>query len=247
MTGAEVVKVPLKNDVHDLADMARIDADIAFVCNPHNPTGTAVSARAIDEFRAFTRAALIVVDEAYIEFADDPDETTAVPLVRDGNVAVLRTFSKYYGLAGARVGYLIATRELVTLLRSIRSPFSVGSLGQAAALAVLDDREFGTEMLREIQRNKLRTAELFAAAGYRPIPSQTNFMLVRCESAEAKLVDLLFEAGVSVRPGSQLGLPGAVRVTIPGREGLRLLESALAPLSTTDDAISTRREGSHRA
>lgn len=227
MSGAEVVKVPLVDDRHDLANMAEVEADIAFLCNPHNPTGTCITRHDIASFRARARAALVVVDEAYMEFADDPNQMTAIPLITQGDVVVLRTFSKYYGLAGVRVGYLIGSTELVTLLRAIRSPFSVNLLAQAAAVAALDHPEFNIEMLGMIRRNRAKAISLFEAAGYRTVPSQTNFLLVRCPCDEPDLVQMLLGAGVAVRPGRNLGIAGSIRVTIPNDEGLELLEDAL--------------------
>ena len=229
MSGAEVIKVPLVNDRHSLTGMADVEADIAFICNPHNPTGTFVSAGEIATFRSSARAALVVVDEAYVEFADFPEQITAIPLVGSGDLVVLRTFSKYYGLAGARIGYLIGSPELVSILRKIRPPFSVNSLAQAAALAVLDCPDANIEVLQMIRRNRGLAVSLFERAGYRSVASQTNFLLVRCPGAEDELVQSLRHAGISVRPGTNLGVAGTVRVTIPDDEGLVLLGAALAP------------------
>ena len=100
--GCQVTRVPLRDWVHDLEAMAGVQADLAFVCNPHNPSGTAVSHGRIARFAALSKAGLIVVDEAYIDFADDPQGTSALDLVGLGNVVVLRTFSKLFGLAEHR-------------------------------------------------------------------------------------------------------------------------------------------------
>lgn len=227
ISGADVVKIPLHDYRHDLDRMKDVDASIAFISNPHNPTGTCVNVAEIERFSSTARADLVVVDEAYLEFTDQPENTTAIPLVAKGNVVVLRTFSKYYGLAGARVGYLIATPDLVAVLRKVRPPFSVSLLAQAAALAVLNDIDFNVEMLRRIRRNRARVAALFESAGYRSVPSQANFLLVHCLGAESHLVSFLQDAGITVRPGTNLGIPGTVRITIPDDDGLALLEAAL--------------------
>ena len=139
MVGACLTRVPLRDWAHDLDAMARIAADIIYLVNPHNPTGTVRSRAEIEHFVQASPAGLIVVDEAYVEFTDDPDATTCLPLVASGQVAVLRTFSKIHGLAGLRVGYLIADPGIITTLRKIRAPFSVGTLAQAGALAALGD------------------------------------------------------------------------------------------------------------
>ncbi len=104
--GCQVTRVPLLAWAHDLQAMAGVEAELAFVCNPHNPTGTAVARSQIARFAAHSKAGLVVVDEAYIDFADDPPATTALDLLPLGNVVVTRTFSKLHGLAGLRIGYL---------------------------------------------------------------------------------------------------------------------------------------------
>jgi histidinol-phosphate aminotransferase len=104
--GCQVTHVPLRKWAHDLVAMAGVEAELAFICNPHNPSGTAVGHTEIARFSAHSKAGLVVVDEAYIDFADNPRETTALDLVAQGNVVVLRTFSKLHGLAGLRIGYL---------------------------------------------------------------------------------------------------------------------------------------------
>ena len=225
--GASVTRVPLRDWRHDLAAMANIDADIAFVCNPHNPSGTIVSRGALQEFRAQCRARLVVVDEAYLEFVDDPAATTLVGEAA-GKLVVLRTFSKIHGLAGARVGYLVASPEIVGVLRTIRPPFSVGAMAQAAALAALADSDYSAMVRREVRAGRRRLRELFVAAGYEVVPSQANFVLVLAPDA-AELARRMEKGGVSVRLGSSLGVPGTVRVSVPAASGFALLEGVLAP------------------
>lgn len=224
--GCQVTRVPLVNWVHDLETMAGIQAELAFVCNPHNPAGTAVSHGDIARFAAVSTAGLIVVDEAYIDFADDPRGTSAVDLVGLGNVVVLRTLSKLFGLAGLRIGYLVGPHDVVTTLQKIRPPFSVNSLAQAAAVAALGDLEHRARARAETLAARDATAALFEAAGYRTVPSQANFVLVLTPHAD-ELAETLAQLGVSVRPGRALGVPGAVRVSVPSVSGLVLLERAL--------------------
>ncbi len=224
--GAGVRRVPLAGWAHDVAAMTAVPADLCLVANPHNPAGTAVPARAIEAALPAARAGFVVVDEAYVEFADDPAETSAVRLAAEGRLVVLRTFSKAYGLAGMRVGYLVGPPEVVTDLRRIRAPFSVNALAQVAATAALADRVHLDRTVAWVRAGRRRLGELFERAGYRTIPSQANFVLVLAED-EAGLIERLLAGGVSVRPGSALGVPGAVRVTVPGEEGFALLERAL--------------------
>ena len=225
--GCQVTRVPLRGWVHDLEAMAGVRAELAFVCNPHNPTGTAVSHGEIARFAAVSKAGLIVVDEAYIDFADDPQGTSAVDLVGLGNVVVLRTFSKLHGLAGLRIGYLIGPRDVVTTLQKVRPPFSVNSVAQSAAVAALGDLEHRARARAETIAARNRTVALFEAAGYQTVPSQTNFVLVLTPHAD-ELAEALAQLGVSVRPGRALGVADAVRVSVPSSSGLALLKSALA-------------------
>ncbi|WP_377267854.1 histidinol-phosphate transaminase [Peterkaempfera sp. SMS 1(5)a] len=227
VVNARVTKVPLRDWTHDLDAMADVAADIAYVVNPHNPTGTALPFEALDHFAATSRAGLVVVDEAYVDFADNPAATTAVPLAREGRVAVLRTFSKIHGLAGLRVGYLVADAEIVATLRTIRAPFSVGSLAQAAALAALRDPEHRQAVRQHTIEHRTLLTELITTAGYRVVPSQANFLLVQTPD-EQRLVARLAAHGIAVRPGSTLGVPGTVRMSVPTARGLELLQRALA-------------------
>ncbi|MFF4827764.1 histidinol-phosphate transaminase [Streptomyces sp. NPDC001312] len=227
VVGAHLTKVPLRAWAHDLDAMAELDADIAYVVNPHNPTGTALPLAALERFVAESRARLVVVDEAYIDFTDDPSTTTAMPLAREGRVAVLRTFSKIHGLAGLRVGYLVADSAIVETLRKIRAPFSVGVLAQAAGLAALRDAGHHQAVRRHTLTHREALTSLVTRAGYQVVPSQANFVLVEARD-ETELIDRLARHGVAVRPGSALGVPGTVRISVPTTRGLELVERALA-------------------
>jgi histidinol-phosphate aminotransferase len=226
VVNARLTKVPLSDWAHDLPAMAAVAADIAYVVNPHNPTGTACPRSAIETFVDTSRAQLVVVDEAYIDFTDDPEKTSAIPLARDGRALVLRTFSKVHGLAGMRVGYLVGDAEVLGTLRKIRAPFSVSSLAQAAASAALRDDAHRGRVREHTLHHRGEVTRLFADAGFAVVPSQANFVLVETPD-EAAVVEHLAAHGVSVRPGSSLGVPGAVRVSAPTAGGLPLLQEAL--------------------
>jgi histidinol-phosphate aminotransferase len=225
--GASVHRVPLKQWTHDLSAMARVPADLALICNPHNPTGTVVPRTEIAEFALGGSAGLVVVDEAYVDFVDDEDEVGALPLARASDVVILRTFSKVHGLAGARVGYLVGPAAVVEILTRVRLPFSVNAIAQAAAVVALDHPEHAAAAREHARGMRVRLRRLFEDAGYGTIPSQTNFVLVLSPDEDG-LVRRLERAGVRVRPGSTLGAPGTVRVTVPSEEGFALLNRALA-------------------
>jgi histidinol-phosphate aminotransferase len=233
--GATVHAIPLRNWTHDLDGMASIRADLAFVCNPHNPTGTVVDVTRLARFtERFT--GLAVIDEAYVDFTDDPATASALPLAQAGRAVVLRTFSKAYGLAGVRVGYLVGPVEVVTALRALRAPFSSNALAQAAAVAAIGDRAHWQRVREYTRGGRGRIVEIFRAAGFETVPSAANFVLVLAPD-EPALVASLAAHGVSVRPGSSLGVPGSVRVSVPSPDGLVRLERAVSAIAGGSTSI----------
>ena len=212
---------------------------LVFLCNPNNPTGTYVGAA---ELRAFAREVpddvLLVVDEAYNEFAEAPDFPDAVELTRDrGNVLVLRTFSKLYGLASLRVGYGVASPELISSMHMVKPPFNTGLLAQKAATAALSDTEFVERTLannRE-QREVLR-AEL-ERLGMHQYPSQANFICADCGRDAKEFATELAEEGVSVRPLTSFGMPTWVRISVGTAEQNRVLVGALDKVHARGTAL----------
>ena len=219
--GASALRVPLDADlVHDLPALAKAVTPrtrVVIVCNPNNPTGTSVSAAAFDAFAAeLPPDVLLVVDEAYREYATRSDFPDALAWVaRRPGTAVLRTFSKIYGLAGARVGYGVMDAELASWLDRARHPFNVSLLAEEAALAALGDEEHVRRTL-EVTHEGLRFLRReLAGLGFETWPSDANFLLVR---AGAGIYDLLLREGVIVRPMGGFGLPEHVRITVGTRE-----------------------------
>lgn len=215
VAGGTAVKVPLRDHALDLDAMAAAVTErtrLVFVCNPNNPTSTAVGE---DELRRFADRVpddvLIVVDEAYREYADPKTVPDALAVLGDRpNVAVLRTFSKAFGLAGLRVGYCVAAPDVAAQVRKAQVPFSVSALAQEAALIALGE-------LPEVERRAEQTveernwlAESLRSAGYEVPPSQANFLWLPLAGASAAFADHCLRGGVVVRP-----FPGeGVRVTI---------------------------------
>lgn len=225
-SGAEPIPVPLADYRHDLPAMAAVGANMVFVTNPHNPTGTVVGRDAIEALLERSPADLVVVDEAYIDFADDPDALTALPLIDSGRVVVLRTFSKLYGLAGARIGYLAGAPDVVAMLRTLRTPFSVNALAQAAAMACLDHPTLGDQTRASIRGARERMMRAFQLAGYHVAASQANFLCVGTQD-ESALLERLTGIGISARPGSVLGMPGYVRISVGASAIIERLEREL--------------------
>jgi len=183
VVGARKRTVPLTSDHRlDLDAIAAAITDrtrVVFVCNPNNPTGTAVRG---DELLRFLDAVpptvLVALDEAYREFVTDPEVPDGLRLLLDGrdNIAVLRTFSKAYGLAGLRVGYGIAVPEVVTAVRKVCVPFSVNAVAQAAAIASLDAADELLARCKDIVAERERVRAALLDAGYGVPPSQANFV-----------------------------------------------------------------------
>ena len=246
--GARAVQVPLDGDlVQDLPAMARAvtaRTRVAIVCNPNNPTGTSVGAEELDRFAAALPGdVVLVVDEAYAEYARRPDFPDGLALVaRRPGTAVLRTFSKVYGLAGARVGYGVMDPELAGYLERARHPFNLNNLAEAGALAALDDDAHLERTLQVTHRGCDDLTRELRALGVEVTPSDANFLLARTGRGS---YERLLREGVIVRPMEGFGLPEHVRITIGTPEenqrlvrALRALGAAASPASS--DAAEAR-------
>jgi histidinol-phosphate aminotransferase len=214
--GARALRVPLTRDlVHDLPAMARAVGPrtrLVFVCNPNNPTGTSVGAEAFDRFVSELPPTLVLaVDEAYADFARRPDFPDSLAwLDRRPGTIVLRTFSKLWGLAGLRVGYGVADRELAGYLERARHPFNVNRLAETAALAALGD-DSHAERARRVNAEGVEylTREL-RALGVEVWPTDANFVLAR----PGDVYERLLREGVIVRPLRGFGLPEHIRISV---------------------------------
>jgi histidinol-phosphate aminotransferase len=220
VAGAEAVQVPLRHERHDLDQLAAAVTDrtrLVFVCNPNNPTGTAVRA---DELEAFCDRVpddvVIVLDEAYREFVRDPEVPDGLRCYRDRpNVVVLRTFSKAYGLAGLRVGFGIAHEPVADALRKTAIPFGVNALAQTAALASLRAEEELLERCDAVVAERERVRAALLGYGWEVPSSEANFVWLRLGERTVEFAEACESTGVVVRP-----FPGeGVRVTVGEREG----------------------------
>lgn len=226
-SGARAIEVPLDaEDRHDLEAMRRevtVATRLVIVCNPNNPTSTALG---LDEIAAFVadlpRHVCVVLDEAYCEFnvLQDPDESIEL-LARHPNLVLLRTFSKVYGLCGLRVGYaLCGSEELPRAVDQVRQPFFCNVAAQAAALEALDHQD---EVARRVERTlaeRIGLEEGLRDLGIELAASQANFVWLHLgeDRDEPAIVRGLAERGVLVRAGTSLGREGALRVTV-GTQG----------------------------
>lgn len=234
LMGAAEVPVKLTAGfVHDLDAMLQAvtpRTKLVFVCNPNNPTGTAVGHAELERFlAALPPKTLLVCDEAYVEYVERPDFPDTVRWVREGrNVLVLRTFSKVYGLAGLRVGYGIAPEHIMRHLWRVKEPFNVNLLAQIAAAAALEDQEHVARSVRLNAAEKRRLAAHLAELGCTVTPSETNFLWVGLGRPARPVFQALLERGVIVRCGDAFGFPEYIRVSIGTAEqnGLFLAELA---------------------
>jgi histidinol-phosphate aminotransferase len=236
LLGATPVEVPLQDWRFDVpaTAAAAANAKVLFVCNPNNPTGAILRHDEMQELLARTPPeTLVVLDEAYAEFADDPAFPDAIALLRrHSNLMILRTFSKIYGLAGLRVGYAIAAPELTASLNQVREPFPVDRLAQVAAEAVLDDDDFTRASFENNRAGKAFLAGAFTRLGLRHLPTQANFVLVDLARPAAQVAQSLLERGVIIRPGEIWRLPTWARITIgTPEENARLIEALSAVLA----------------
>jgi histidinol-phosphate aminotransferase len=220
MAGARAITVPL-NDAgeHDLEAMARevtVATRIVIVCNPNNPSATALPPAAIDAFTAeLPRHVAVLLDEAYVEFStlQDPDESIDL-LERHPNLVLLRTFSKVYGLCGLRAGYALGSEEFRLAVDRVRQPFSVNALAQAAASEALTHVDEVERRVEQTAIERLHVESELAERGLETTDSQANFSWVSLgDRHEDEVVQGLADRGVIVRAGKALGEEGRLRVT----------------------------------
>ncbi|HWF46387.1 MAG TPA: histidinol-phosphate transaminase [Bryobacteraceae bacterium] len=231
--GVSYRTVPYRDWHYDLDALAMVITErtkLIYLANPNNPTGTTFTRQAFEEFHArVPRRVLIILDEAYFEFAiDDPAFPDSLRY-RFDNVITLRTFSKVYGLAAARVGYGFAHQDLIAMLLKIKLPFAPSGPSAAAAFGALDDKDF---LHKSIESNRLGReflTQCFREAGFTVAPSSANFVMAVFESPEqARLIfEELLKRGVIVRPLRATGIPNALRISVGTPEENQMCVDAL--------------------
>jgi len=224
LSGATVVRSPLREYETDLEDMAgRVTpaTKAVVICTPHNPASTIVGRAALARFLETLGPdpPLVVLDEAYRDFSDDPETPDGVALARrHPRVVSLRTFSKIAGLAGLRIGYAIAQPPVIERLNRVRAPFNVNRLAQVAAVTALEDREHLARTRALVLRERPILRAALAAQGGPSPPSQANFLLVRAGARADAMRNAFRQAGLLVRDGASVGFPGHLRIAIGAPE-----------------------------
>ncbi len=218
-SGRKVHWVPMKNYRYDLDAMANVINDytkIIYIANPDNPMGTYATRNEFDDFYTqVPERALIILDEAYYEFSKENNDFPDSMSYRYDNVITLRTFSKAYGLAGTRIGYGFAHRELIGNLMKVKVPFEPSLLAQAAGLAALDDKEFLMQTLDLNKKGIGYLSDELRKLNVETVPSVTNFITTIWESEEKAIFisEALLKNGIIVRPLGSFGWPNCLRVS----------------------------------
>jgi len=219
IAAGELIEVPLKNYAHDLEAMLnaiKSNTKLIFLDNPINPIGTMVTQDELDAF--FTRVPdniLVVIDEAYYEYIDNPHYPHSFKYLNEGkNIIILRTFSKIYGLAGARLGYGFADTRVIANLMKLRISFNVNRISQVAGIAALDDHEHVKRGRSINKAGKEFLYDAYKKLGLFYIPSYGNFIFVDFGRDSTAIFEALQKNGIITRTIKEYGFPNALRITI---------------------------------
>jgi len=234
LVGASVDVAPetdYRVDVDRLLQSLQPQTRLVFVVNPGNPSGSVIHNDEIRRLRAaLPEDVLLLVDEAYAEFVDAGFHEPIFDLAESGYTIITRTFSKIYGLAGARVGWGYFPSEVREQLRKVLNPSSVSSLSQAAASAAMADQSHALEASRAIAQQRDFLSAAIGDLGLKVVPSQTNFILVDFVTPEqaGSAFEFLRQHRLVVRPMAGYGLPACLRITIGTAEQMQLTAATLA-------------------
>jgi histidinol-phosphate aminotransferase len=215
---AKVTGVPLKSDFsYDVDAMINVvtpKTKMIFLCNPNNPTGTYLTKDELERIlNSIPKDIIVVIDEAYCEYANASDYPNGVDYIDNYRVVVLRTFSKIYGLAAFRIGYGVANAKIINYISRVREPFNVNSFAQVAAIAALTDEDHLLKSRQIVEQAKQMLFTEFKQMGLSYIPTQANFVFVDTKKNARDIFTRLLKRGVIVRTGDIFGQPTYIRVT----------------------------------
>ena len=228
-------------DLNGVLGAVTQDTRIVWLCSPNNPTGIVLTARSVEALLAeLPQGVVVVMDESYCDYVDDPSAVDAIEHVRRGsNLIAVRSFSKSAGLANLRVGYGIARPELIEYLMHAVLPFNSGAPAIQAASASLDDLDYHSQSRQLIQEERAFLFRALTGLGLRAIASQANFVLaVGVPGGGQWLADQLLRTGVIVRPMGAFGLPDAIRVSVGRREQTERFLAALKGILVTQGYLA---------
>ncbi|UII80894.1 histidinol-phosphate transaminase [Flagellimonas sp. CMM7] len=232
--GAKPIDIPLLKpnynlDVEGILNVITDKTKVIFLTSPNNPTGSYIPKAILDNFlNRIPKNIIIVFDEVYRHFADAKDYVTALPYVKSGNnVIAINSFSKTYGLAGQRIGYCYTTAKIANYIRQIHKPFLLPITSIEAAIGALNDELFVEKTVKTIHAGRKYLMYEFEKLGITYWPTQGNFFIIDPPIPEFDFTDRLMKEGVMVRPVTQFGAPGKVRITIGDQESNEALINAL--------------------
>jgi histidinol-phosphate aminotransferase len=233
--GAKVIDIPLLSpnyemDVEGILNAINENTRLIFITSPNNPTGTYIPKSKIDQLiDNVPDHVIIVLDEVYYHFADAEDFTTALPYVQAGKkIIAVNSFSKTYGLASLRVGYLYSTPEIAGYLRRLYRPFLINKIGLKAGIAALSDKEFINQTVDLVREERVRFYPVLEKYGIEYWKAQGNFILFKSPMDANEFVEkMTYEVGVMVRNATSFGAPGCIRVTIGTHEANNAFFSGL--------------------
>ncbi|THB65044.1 MAG: histidinol-phosphate transaminase [Spirochaetaceae bacterium] len=233
--GGDIQFIDLDEGRHNLKAMAAAvnqKTRIVFLCNPNNPTGTYFSQTELLAFLAsIPSRVLVVLDEAYCEFATAKDYPQSIPLLDQyPNLLILRTFSKLHGLAALRLGYGLASPEIIELFLRIKQPFNVNSLAMAAGQAAIKDRNFQQRTLEMNRQGMAYLTDQLDQLGYDYYPSQSNFICIHTDHSADEIYQHMLGYGITIRSLRSFGMEQAIRVTVGPQKALEAFITGLKEL-----------------
>jgi len=225
--GADIIVVPTKDykyDLESILDKITNKTKMIFIANPENPTGTHIDTTSYKSFMdKVPKNVIVFSDEAYYEFARGIDYPETIGMLNEyPNLIVSRTFSKAYGLAGLRIGYGLASKEIINAMNKVREPFNINSLAQVAAIVALEDEKYVEVLVKAINEGKKELYKVFDELGVKYIKSSTNFILIKVPGKADKIVNFLLKQGVIVRDMTGWGLEGYFRMNVGTKEENRI-------------------------
>lgn len=206
----------LGNDLTALREAITSRTKAIFICNPNNPTGTIIPESELVKFlKEIPPGILVILDEAYFDFADDPDFPNSIKLFKEGyhNLIIFRTFSKIHAMAGIRLGFAIAVPQIIQAMLKVKDPFNVNSMALAAGLAALSSKKHISLSKELVQMGRRQFYEELDELQVEYIPTQANFILIHCQQDSTDFYKYLLQNGIIVRPTHSFGLPEYIRVT----------------------------------
>jgi histidinol-phosphate aminotransferase len=226
IVGGKNIVVPANIYGHDLDAMRDAITDntkVIFIANPNNPTGTMNMAQDVSKFLdSVPDDVVVVIDEAYHEYMEREDYPLTLPYIKEKrNLIILRTFSKVHGLAGLRIGYGIAKKELIQFINQVREPFNTSRIAQDAALAAIEDQEHIRKSVQSNKKEKRYFYEMLERENLSFFPSEGNFVTLNLKMNAQEIFQKLMREGVVVRPLEMYDMPNAIRVTVGTRPQIK--------------------------